>query len=196
MNANAKSTMMEETLEAICNPITYLSLYQKGLERMVEAGKITLNMSAQQNNDILAAMKKALKSTQLDLSGLDLASQAFEGYIAIQKNMLDMALEQTASLIESIEECLSDSSKAKSELANMMQLTVDRSINAQNTVVDFASRQAKAVNENLKSQPGLAGTQIASVADTIQRGFDTVISTQKEILNIAAKPMKAAVARA
>jgi len=196
MNANAKSTKMEEALQAMCNPITYLSLYHKGLERMVEAGKITLNMSAQQNNDVLAAIKKALKGTQLDSSGLDLAGQAFEGYIAIQKNMLDMALEQSASIISAIGECVADSSKAKSELANIMQLTMDRSINAQNKVVDFASRQSKAVNENLKSQAGIAGTPVEVMTDSLQRGFDTVVSAQKEILNIAAKPLKAAVGRA
>jgi hypothetical protein len=196
MNANAKSTKMEETMEAICNPMTYLALYHKGLERMVDAGKITLNMSAQQNDDVLAAIKKALKGTQMDLSALDLAGQAYQGCIAIQKGMLDMALEQSASLIEAIESCMSDSSKAKSELANMMQLTVDRSLSAQNNVVEFAARQTKAVNENLKSQPYIVGTPAESVTDTIQRGFDTVISAQREIMNLAVKPVKAAVARA
>lgn len=193
MNANIKSTMMDETLEAICNPVAYATLCHKGFERSVEAGKITLNLAAQQNNDIIAAMKKALKDTPLNLSGLDLFSQALEGWIAIQKSLLDMALDQSISILESIEACTLDNSKAKTELANIMQQTVERSINAQNTVVEFASRQTKAVNENLKTQPGIAGTPVEAMADSIQRGFDTAVSAQKEIIDIAAKPLKTAI---
>jgi len=195
MNANIKSTKMDETLEAICNPVAYATLCHKGFERAVEAGKIGLNLAAQQNNDGIAAIKKALKGSQLNLSGLDLFSQAVEGYIAIQKSLLDMALDQSASILESIEECTLDKSKAKTELANIMQQTVDRSLNARNTVVEFASKQAKVLHENLMAQPGIAGSPVEAVSDSVQRGFDTVISAQKEILNIAAKPLKA-VARA
>jgi hypothetical protein len=190
MNANIKSTM-DETLQAICDPVAYATLCHTGFERAVEASKIGLNLAAQQNNDIVAAIKKALKGTSLNLSGLDLFSQAVEGYIAIQKSLLDMALDQSASILESIGECVLDNSKAKTELANIMQQTVDRSLNAQNTVVEFASKQTKALHENLKSQPGIAGTPVEAVSDTIQRGFDTVISAQKEIMSIAAKPLKA-----
>lgn len=196
MNPNAKSNKMDETLESICNPVPCATLCHKGFERAVEAGKITLNLAAQQNNDIVAAVKKALKATQLNLSGLDLFSQAFEGCIALQKSLLDMALDQSTSILESIETCTLDKNKAKTELANIMQQTLDRSINAQNTVVEFASKQTKALQENLKAQAGIAGTPAETVADSVQRGFETVVSAQKEIIDIAAKPLKAAAGRA
>ena len=128
--------------------------------------------------------------------GMKAVREAVEGCIAIQKNLLDMAVDQSASVLESIEECTLDNSKAPAELASIMQQTLDRSIKAQNAVVEFASKQTKALHENLKAQPGIAGSPVEAVADSVQRGFDTVISAQKEIVKIAAKPPKAAAARA
>jgi len=195
MNANAKSTKTEETIENVFCPVAYATLATKAVERAVEAGKITLNLAAQQNADILAAIKKALKNTPLaNLPGLDLAGQAVEGYIAIQKNLLDLAQEQFEAALEASQQ--TDISKAKSEINSILQASLDRSIAAQNQVVDFAVKQTKAGIDAVKAQPGVAGSPVEQVTESVQRGFDTVIAAQKEILNLATKQVKAASAKA
>lgn len=200
MNANVKSTKLEETIEATYCPVACATLVNKGFERVVEAGKISLNLAAQQNADLLAAIKKAIKGTPLaSLPVFELAGPAFEGAIAIQKNLLDMALEQSNAALASfgaIKEAGLDANKLKAEFSNLMQATADRSTAAQNSVVEYAVKQTKAVSEAVKAQPGVAGTAAETVADSVQRGFDTVVEAQKEILTLATKPMKAAAAKA
>ena len=73
----------------------------------------------------------------------------------------------------------------------MIQQSVDRTVVAQKSVMDFAANQSKAVSETLKQQPGVAGTPVETVTDSVQRGVDTVLSTQKEILDVASKTLKA-----
>ena len=48
----------------------------------------------------------------------------------------------------------------------------------------------------MKSQPNVAGSPVETLADSIQRGVETAIATQKEILANAAKASKSAVAKA
>jgi hypothetical protein len=200
MNANVKSTKIEETIEAALCPVAVATLANKGFERVVEAGKISLNLAAQQNADVLAAIKKALKGTPLaTLPVLDLAGQAFEGLVAVQKHLLDLALEQSAATVASIESAKEiglDANKAKAEFTSALQATLDRSIAAQNSVVEYAVKQTKAVNDAVKAQPGVAGSPAEQVADSVQRGFDSVVAAQKEILTLATKPLKTSAAKA
>ena len=197
---SAKATKIEETIEATFCPIACANLANKGFERVIEASKTTLDLAAQQNAEILAAVKKAIKGTPLaSLPVFELAGPAVEGFIAIQKNLLDLALEQSTAMIAAFEALKGaglDADKAKAELANVLQASVDRSAAAQNSVVEFAVKQTKAVNDAVKAQPGIAGTAAETVADSVQRGFDTVVEAQKEIMTLAAKQTKAAAAKA
>ncbi len=61
---------------------------------------------------------------------------------------------------------------------------------AQNSLPDFAGKQAKAAGERVKQQPEVAGPPVETFADSIQRSVETAIATQKEILANAAKSVK------
>ena len=52
------------------------------------------------------------------------------------------------------------------------------------------------MSETVKQQPGVAGTPVEAVTDSVQRGVDTVVSTQKEFLNLATKTLKGTAAKA
>jgi hypothetical protein len=185
-----KSTKSEIIDLTIC-PVACATLYHKGLERAVEAGKISLDQAVQQNADLVAAIKKALKGTSVPgLFILDLAAEAFEGFVSVQKQLLALGLEQSSAMLAALENY--DQNTAKEDLASAFQATLDRSIAAQNTVTEYAAKQSKAVSETVKQQPGVAGTAVETIADSVQRSFDTVLGVQKEMLNIAVKPLKAA----
>jgi hypothetical protein len=197
MTANAKSTKLEETIEATFCPVALATQYNKGLERVIDASKTSLDQAVQQNAEILASIKKALKGTSLpNLFVIDLAGQAFEGAVAVQKNLLNLALEQSVATAEAFQAYRQDATKAQSEFGNVLQASLDRSIAAQNSVIEYAVKQTKTVTETVKQQPGVAGTAVETVTDSVQRGFDTVVAAQKEILNLAVKPLKAAAAKA
>jgi hypothetical protein len=65
-------------------------------------------------------------------------------------------------------------------------------LTAQSTVTEYAAKQTKAGIEAIKAQPGVAGTAAETFANSVQNSYDTALGVQKEILNIAVKPLKAA----
>jgi hypothetical protein len=184
---------MKSTNPQVIDLTIYPTLAHKGFERAVEAGKISLDLAVQQNAEILAAIKKALKGTSLPgLFVLDLAGQAVEGFAAVQKQLLALALEQSAAAVEALQNFDLNSGTAKEDITAAFQASLDRSLTAQNVVTEYAAKQTKAVSEAVKAQPGIAGTAAETIADSMQRSFDTVLGVQKEMLNIAVKPLKAA----
>jgi hypothetical protein len=85
----------------------------------------------------------------------DLAGQAFEGYVALQQNLLDLALEQSTAVVDAATEYSQDLSKAKAGIPKLIEQSVDRMVAAQNSVLDFAAEQNKAVSDAVKQQPGV-----------------------------------------
>jgi hypothetical protein len=105
MNTNTNATKTEaETTEATYCPAAYATLLNKGLERVVEMSKTSFDLAAEQNTEVLASCKKALKA--LSMPGLflfDLAGQAFEGYVTLQKSLLDLAVEQSSAAADVVQ---------------------------------------------------------------------------------------------
>ncbi len=195
MSTSTKSNKAEGTIEGACNTAAYASLFNKGLERVAELSKSSLDLAVEQNAEILASCKNALKGTFPGMFMLDMAGSAFEGYVALQKNLLGLAVQQSAAVIDVAQEC-QDASKARDGINALIQESVDRSVAAQNSVLDFAAKQTKAAGETVKQQPGVTGTPVETVTESVQRGVDTVISAQKEILNLATKTVKGTAAKA
>jgi hypothetical protein len=173
---------------AFC-PTAFTDQYTKGLERTIELSKSNLDQAVKQNAEILASIKKSLNGFSLPgLFVLDLAGQAVEGFVAVQKTLLDLALEQNNASIEAFQ--------SKAELGNVLQASLDRATTAQNVVVEYAVKQTKTNIEAVKAQPGVAGTAVETIADSVQKGFDAVVAAQKEITTQATKSVKAAAAKA
>ena len=194
MSKSTKS--IAETLESTFNTCEATKLINKGLERAVEATKTAIDLAAAQNADVLAAIKKAAKPAQVPEFVFDLAGQAVAGQVSLQKNLLDMILAQSLSLTEASHELVQEPTKAQAGLSKLIQTSVDRAASAQDSVLEYAAAQSKAVSETLKAQPNVAGSPVETVADSIQRGVETAIATQKEIVANAAKASKSAVAKA
>jgi hypothetical protein len=117
-----KPSILEETIKAAYNPDAYATQLNKGLEQVVEGGKMSMKLAAQQNAFFLNAMTKALSGSLMpNPFGFNLGGQALEGYAAIQKNMLDVAMEQGTAVIEAIQESGKKVEKANSEFSNMVQ---------------------------------------------------------------------------
>src|SRR6266511_4238338 len=123
MSATVKSTKTE-IIDLTAAPVAAATLYQKGLERAVEAGKLSLDLAVQQNAEIVTAIKKALKGTQLPgLFILDLAAEALLGLVAVQKQLLDLGLEQSAAAIEALKNLDLTSGDIKADIARSEEHT-------------------------------------------------------------------------
>jgi hypothetical protein len=82
-------------------------------------------------------------------------------------------------------------SKIASGVTATIQKSVQRTVEAQNKVLDFASEQNKTAFAAAKKQLGGATGPAAAVVDAFQRGTDAVIEAQKSVLNIASQPFLA-----
>src|SRR5208283_1441967 len=79
-------------------------------------------------------------------------------------------------------------SKILDGVTGTVQKSVERSVEAQKKVLEFASEQNKAVFEGTKKQLGGAAGPATVIVDSFQRGAEAVIEAQKSILNIASQP--------
>ena len=98
--------------------------------------------------------------------------------------------------MEAAQEYIQDASKVKAGIPNLIQQSVDRTVTAQKSVLEFAAKQTKAVSDTVKQQPGVAGTPVETVTDSVQHGVNTLHASQNEILDSATKNVKAMIAKA
>jgi hypothetical protein len=136
METNTKSTKTKaESIEASLCPATYATLFNKGIKRVVEVSKTSLNSAIEQNSEVLASYKQTLKaSARPGLFLVNLAGRAFERHLTLQKSLLDLSVEPSAALAEAAHDYIHDPSQAK---PGITQQPLDRTVTAPNSVVVF-----------------------------------------------------------
>lgn len=191
MKANTSSTKIEaETAEA-----AYVSLFSKGLERIVEVSKTSLDLAVEQNTEVLGSCRRALKGSPLPgLFLLDFASQALEDCVTLQKRLLNLTVEQSSSVLAATQRYRRNAGMAKSETAEAKHQTADSKVAANKSVPEpapkqTAPKQTKAVSEAVKQQPRVVRAHIPAAKDSIQPDIGTLMA--KEIVALAAKQREA-----
>jgi hypothetical protein len=159
-HGDTKHSKMEAvTTEATSCPFASATLFSKGLERVIEASKTSLDLAVEQNAEVLASCKKALNASFMPgLFLFDWAGQAFEGYVTLQKGLLDFTLEQSNTLAEATHEYRHDASRAQAGITNAFRHSVDHADAAQKTVLDLAAKQTKEVSDTVKHQHAVTHT--------------------------------------
>jgi hypothetical protein len=190
MKTKEKAAPVAGTVEALEN---FVPLYMKGIEVIAELQKKSLQIAAQQNADWAGASKKALvrfiPASQVN-PAFDLAAQAFDTILEGQKEAIDMVLEQNQTVAGFAKEGVESVSKLTSGLTVLFQKSVEYSVAVQKKALEFAAEQNKAVYETASKQFGFSGSPVES----IQRSLDVLMETQKKVLDIASKPLKATTA--
>ncbi len=80
-----------------------------------------MKLAAQQNAFFLNAITKVLSGSLLpNPFGFELSGPVLDGCVAIEKNMLDMALEQSTAVIEAIQKTGKAAEKATSEFSKIV----------------------------------------------------------------------------
>jgi hypothetical protein len=121
----------------------FTSLFIKGVERAAELQKKSLDDAARQNADAIAVSKKAPQAERAGHDALDLAGQAFEGYIEAQKSVIDHIVEQTAALVESAKDSGNSAQKVAADFTKKIQQSIERVVEVQKKALDFAAQEAK-----------------------------------------------------
>ncbi len=168
---------------------TFLPLYEKNVERLADLEKKSLEAAAEQNAEWVDAWKKTLGVTP-ETPGvflLDLLGQTFERFVETQKGIIDLAVEQSHAVAGLAKERGVSVTKLTEGVTALFAQTVEHSVAAHKKALDYYAEQHKAAYEATKKQFRIASSP---AADAFQSGMDTLIETQKTMLDIAAKPLK------
>jgi len=160
-------------------------LYTHGIERLAEMQKKGLEIAVKHNAEVVGAWKKFT----LPIPGvlmLDLATTAFERLAETQKGTIDLMVEQTHTLAKVVKERNAKATDTMKEGKERAKEAIEHSVAAQKTALDYTAKQAKAAFATAKQQ--LAGTPVATAADSMERGMDIVVEAQKELLDLVAEP--------
>jgi hypothetical protein len=189
MAAEAENLRMPGKADVVESAMT---LCVRGVERLAEIQKRSIELAAQQNTELLASWKKMAHVVPgvPDLFMLDLASNAFDRAAETQKGAIDLVVEQSHAVAAILKQRKHAVSEPAQKAVAAMQHTMERSVAAQKRALEYSAAQTKTTFETAKKQFGLSGTPAEAVADSLQRGVDTFVETQKELLDIAAKPFQ------
>lgn len=167
-----------------------VSMFSNGLEQLAQLQKKTLEMVVQQNTQTLETCKKAMPQVPGAFL-FDMVGETLQKCVAAQNSIVDLMVEQSVAMAKAVTTPCESMFKMPTAF---LQQSVDRGVAVHKSALDVASQQNKAVSEAVKQQ--LANTPAAMAAESVQRGVETLIETQKNLLDIAAKPMKAAATNA
>jgi hypothetical protein len=162
------------------------SLYLKGVERVAEAQKKSIDYALQQNSELFDVWKKFADK----LPGsprptmLELAAGAFDRYADTQKCAIDFAVDQARVWTDLAKERATATNKSTDRVVNLAHEAMERSVATQKKAIEHTAAQAKAVIETTRKQFGAAGIPADTFADTVVRGVDTVVEAQKELLDM------------
>jgi hypothetical protein len=164
---------------------TMTALYTNGVERIAELQKMGIDLAVKQSGEAIAAWKKIAQSIPGagSLFLFDVTAN-LEQLADTQKAAIDLVLGQNRSLVELTKERAASVAEAFENAPAVVKQTVEQSIAAQKKAFEFSAAQTKAAFENF----GVAGTQAETVAKSFQRGVDSLLESQKELMDIATKP--------
>jgi|ERR1700690_2439000 hypothetical protein len=168
---------------------TFIPLYEKHVERLADLHKKSLDLLAEQNSEWTEAWKKTFQLTPETPGAymFDLLGQAFDRLVETQKDMVETAVEQSHAVAGLVKERGAIAGKLTEGVTTLFQQTVERSVATQKKVLDRYAEQQKAAYETAKKQFRFTGNP---AAEFFQNGMDTLIETQKSVLDLASKPLK------
>ncbi len=115
------------------------------------------------------------------------AQQGVEGFFATQRILLDLAMRQNASVMNLLQERLSDPRHSPAAiLTELAGEGVTNFIEAQKVLLNLAHQQNQIVMTGVKERVG-GSAPAAALTDLLRRSVETFLDMQREFLKIAGK---------
>lgn len=168
---------------------SFTKLFTSGAGRIAEVQKKSIDLAAQQGAEVIDAWKKAVQKLPgaPGLFLLELTGSEIERYAETQKALVDLFLEQSQAFGEMLKERGTVAAKANEGVAKFAQQAVERTVATEKKVLGHAAAQSKAAFETAKKQFGFDGGPMEAAADSIQRGVNAIVESQKELLEMAVR---------
>ena len=168
-----------------------MPVYLKGVQRVADFEKRSLDVAAEQAGEWIAVYKKAFSCLPVAAPTLffDLAEQAVENIVDTPKNVLDLLVEQSQAVAEIVNERAEAYNKVAEGVVAAVQASVVRSVEARQKALSFAAEQSSAFYNNAKNQFDLE--PVAAVVNTVERGTTAILEAQKSLIDVVARPFVA-----
>lgn len=169
---------------------TFVTVYLNGIERLAEVQKKSIDMIAHQSVDLFSAWKKSVRGLPIPgVFAIDLTTSAFEQAAEAQKEAIDLIVENSRAFSSVVNERGAAASKIVDRATITMKESVERTVAAQKKTLDSAAVQTKVAFDKARQQFTTTDSKTDALIESFQRGVDTVIETQKDLLDIAVSPM-------
>ena len=161
-------------------------VFLRGMERLAEAQKQCIDLAVQQNADVVDHLKKTAEKMPVaaGIPMLDLFVGAATRYADTQKAAIDFFVEQSRIWTDTLKDRTSEVKKTTESTTSAAKQTMEKSFAVQKKALEHTAAQTKAVVDAAKRQLGFTGTQADAMTDTFQRGMDTIVEAQKELLDL------------
>ncbi len=165
---------------------SFAAFFLRGVERMAEIQKQTIDFAVQQNAEMAEVLKKAAENLpgapRMPL--LDLATGAVSRFADTQKAAIDFVVEQSHAWTDAVKDRARCNMKAADATTNMARQTMERSFVVHKKALENTAAQTKAVVDATKQQFGFSGAQADAVTESFHKGVDTIVEAQKELLDL------------
>jgi len=165
---------------------TFVTLFARGINRLADMQKRSIDIAVEQNAELIDVYKKFAQKMPATprVPLFEVAGTIFERYADAQKNAIDLAVEQSHAWIDSTKDRAEVADKTVEAAVTLTNQAVERSVSAQKKVLDTAAAQTKAAMEAARQQLGFNGMPADAAVSSFQRGVDTFVEAQKEMLNL------------
>jgi len=171
--------------------------FTSSVERTAGLQKESLDASAGQFKELIALTKKLASFSPMPLAYIfDAAERSFVKGVEAQKNLIDVAVENSQTAVRISNGGQPDLSNVAEQLTAMVRKSLGQAVAAQTDFANFAAEETRKASDVVTQQLGLAGTPAAAVADTFKKNLGVMVDMQKAMVDIAAKPLKAETAKA
>jgi hypothetical protein len=162
------------------------------ISRTAEFHKNAVSVAAEQTGEWIAACQDVMSHLPMSPPRMffDLAAEAVQISVETQKSAVDFVVEQTEALAEIAKDRAEAYSKVAAGASSAFQATLMRSVEAQKRVLESASEQNKATFAATRRRVGDGPSSV--LVDSFERGADTILRTQKSILEATTHPFTAA----
>lgn len=164
----------------------FFAFFLHGMERMANVQKATIDVAVQQQVEMVDLLKKVVDKVPgtPGLPMLKLATGAVGRYAETQKAAIDFVVEQSQVWTDALKDRAKTAKTATESATNVAKQTLERSFAVQKKVLENTAAQTKDVIDIAKHNFGLNTAQADAMADTLQRGVDTIVEAQNDLMEL------------
>lgn len=165
-----------------------VTLLGRGIDRMAEIEKHTIDIATQHNTEMIDLYNKAAQKLPRAFRPpiVELANAIFSGFCEAEKCAVDLVAQQSHTWLDLMKDRAASVDKATESAVQRGKQAVERTVDAQKKVMETAVTGSKSVMEAARQQIGLSEAPAEAAVNSFQKSVDTFVEAQKDILDLVA----------